>query len=43
MAPATAPEGAASLGWALAPAGMLSRSLMQGPEALYLRFAAGSG
>ncbi|KAB1258302.1 hypothetical protein Cadr_000028589 [Camelus dromedarius] len=39
MAPALAPEGAANLGRALAPAGLLSRTRMEGPEALSLRSA----
>lgn len=42
MAPATAPEGAANLGRAFAPAGLLNRARMQGPEALSLRSATGS-
>lgn len=42
MAPATAQEGTANPGRALAPAGLLS-SAMQGPEALFLRSAAGLG
>lgn len=42
MAPATAAEGAANLGRALAPAGLLSRALLVGPEALSLRPAVGS-
>lgn len=43
MAPATAAGGAANLGRALAPAGLLSRARLEGPEALSLRPAVGSG
>lgn len=43
MAPATAPAGAAKPGRAVAPAGLLSGARMEGPEALSLRSACGSG